>query len=1450
MEIHAIVHGSQDDDEWVQAEKAMRQASEDMGVDFYFSGRTNNFADNNGDDGQLVQQQLIDLTNTTAVAIAASESMAAEIRALIRYELDDSDHGHSHSAVKQIDGLVVTISDEIVLAAVEDAIQAGIHVFGFDTGYALARDNPNILGYVAQDEYLAGQLATAEFSQRRLNAYGDPEYALFVNHDANDPAMRERFRGFNDSLYESYGIVAEEMVVDAEDFYNMILTVDQKMKGCQYDFVLLSGAEVVPAVASAFEHHVCEDYDQQRKEKDVFGNGTIEVPDMSGSIRGPRPLMVASFDETREILDSIVLGQLEFTLSPQKYLMSVLPVIFATVFASTGKKLELPDELENRNHIYYSGPEVIDSSNMPPDTLLQCQEESFPVCPKDGSGTQTICPCTNRKDVRIAGVVHGVVGDIFWDEVFAGANQAGLEMDITLELERFDSQESDAVLHTKMAAKIRTLCGSGVDGIFVSMPSETLEGAVRFCRQLRIPILIINAGLSSSMFESSIQHIGQIDYKAGRESAERLLQEDTIIEGYCVILTEGKEVLERRCQGFQDVLNERNVTYGGTIEVPMDSELQYYQNIADAVGGDPFGSWDGIGLVIAGPLQPALHVKEHHPGLTMGKFDVTGDIFEALDDGRLLFAIDQQQYLQGSMAVYLLSYAAFTKQSLLNNVIETGPTLIDHSPSGADQFCAETLYPVCSRAPKENYSYVGQSWLIFGFSALAIICFASLVSLIWMQVYRSKNVVMASQPLFLYLLVFGVILSTCAIIPMSAQTGYRYLEDPITGKVTDEPNPDIPLVDAACMMAPWFYGIGFSIMFSALCAKVLRVKRIFDAGSQMRKKQVEIKDVMVVMAGMLTAETIILLVWTIMDPLMWHREIAQEFNGYVLESTGRCQSDNGNIYITTQALWHAVCLAFVLLLCWMTADIPTEFAEGSYISLSVLCIFQVSILALPIGYMVQDTPDVFYFVRCAAMFLPNFTVLCLIFCPKMYRVYTGDDVLPLAHVRRNTVPQSTDNSHGANATSKPISAISKHAPESEYDGVLKQMPKTKALQDSSTSSNHGGTVQERALPAVDQMPSLDSESDVEQPTEIQAKYDVYNHLRAGLDGDTSSSSSISSEGPEKGAAYGIGTGLASLAAEISRAEEGRAEVLSDSHQGESVPSNVQSLVTTNAPETEGASYVPLVVAAAVTAATIRQFKRQDSPDIDSSVESSSNDGAAVNALDDALGMAGNLPREMPDSSESDSSTEPSSVNRKDASQNPQEGFESPDRNAAAKVGPAADNAENSENDQMESESPSITAASPQGISRAEASLAEIFRLPREPAPHDTPIRLKKAPEAYGENAKLALGMTKTSGSFLRKVAASFGSASVTSSSNGQRIASLGSKSTTLQSPPRIHKTGLARIPSDNNIRPVDVERSVRPNFYKALRGAAETTSINNLLDEADAPSSSQADTVGEELHFL
>lgn len=127
------------------------------------------------------------------------------------------------------------------------------------------------------------------------------------------------------------------------------------------------------------------------------------------------------------------------------------------------------------------------------------------------------------------------------------------------------------------------------------------------------------------------------------------------------------------------------------------------------------------------------------------------------------------------------------------------------------------------------------------------------------------------------------------------------------------------------------------------------------------------------------------------SPLKWVREVTEHLDGFATTSVGECQAGTkGWAFYLGLVVFHVVCLCYALVLCFQTKDINSDFAESSFVSLAVAFMFQVLVLVAPISALVHENTDVFYFIRATAVFLQNFTVLVLIFVPKIVRKVEED----------------------------------------------------------------------------------------------------------------------------------------------------------------------------------------------------------------------------------------------------------------------------------------------------------------------------------------------------------------------------------------------------------------------------------------------------------------------------
>jgi simple sugar transport system substrate-binding protein len=269
-------------------------------------------------------------------------------------------------------------------------------------------------------------------------------------------------------------------------------------------------------------------------------------------------------------------------------------------------------------------------------------------------------------------VTHGQTADPFWSVVANGAADAGRELGVRLEYQApgsFDMVRMSQLIDAAVASRPAALAVSIPDP---SAAARSIKAAVA----AGIPALSLNAGDEAWEQLGLLAHIGQTEYEAGRAAGERLAAHGTK-RVICVNHEVGNTSLDTRCRGLSDGLTKHGaamVVLGVSLADPEDAA----QRIRTALGRD--SAVDGLLALGPGGAVPAL-VALRDAGrlgrIVVGTFDLTPEVLAAVRDGQLLFAIDQQPYLQGYLAVVLLAKYLETRAIPGGGqIIRTGPSFV------------------------------------------------------------------------------------------------------------------------------------------------------------------------------------------------------------------------------------------------------------------------------------------------------------------------------------------------------------------------------------------------------------------------------------------------------------------------------------------------------------------------------------------------------------------------------------------------------------------------------------------------------------------------------------------------------------------------------------------------------------------------------------------------------
>jgi simple sugar transport system substrate-binding protein len=256
--------------------------------------------------------------------------------------------------------------------------------------------------------------------------------------------------------------------------------------------------------------------------------------------------------------------------------------------------------------------------------------------------TQAKTTNTANSNLTFAVVTHGSAGDKFWDVVKTGAQKAGSDLGVKV------SYNSDGD-PTKQSQLIDNAVSQKVSGLVVSMANpDALKSSIEKAVAAGIPVITINSGEARSAEFGAITHVGQSEDVAGQGAGGKL-KEAGVTHLLCVIHEAGNIGLEQRCDGAKSTL-------GGTTEnlqVDVGNLADASAKIKAKLQADK--SINGVLTLNNGVAGAAVSaIKDAGSQAKLATFDLDSTVISDIKSGSILFAVDQQQYLQGYMPITLL----------------------------------------------------------------------------------------------------------------------------------------------------------------------------------------------------------------------------------------------------------------------------------------------------------------------------------------------------------------------------------------------------------------------------------------------------------------------------------------------------------------------------------------------------------------------------------------------------------------------------------------------------------------------------------------------------------------------------------------------------------------------------------------------------------------------------
>lgn len=318
-----------------------------------------------------------------------------------------------------------------------------------------------------------------------------------------------------------------------------------------------------------------------------------------------------------------------------------------------------------------SGPRPAVATSIPTVSAVLAMLALAAACADGTTAEQEGGDAPDRAAMRLVVISHGQSSDAFWSVVANGITDAAGDLGVRVEYQAplsFDMVRMNQLIEAAVASRPA--------GLIVTVPdADALGGAIRAAREAGLPIVSINSGADAWQDLGMLAHIGQTEYEAGFAGGERLAQAG-VRDALCVNHEVGNSAQDERCRGLADALDSA----GGSstvLAIELADPEDAAQRIASAVSR---GSVDGLltlGPAGSVPALAALRASGRLGDIAFATFDLEADVLEAVQAGDMLFAIDQQPYLQGYLGVtVMVKYLETAAIPGGGQIIRTGPGFV------------------------------------------------------------------------------------------------------------------------------------------------------------------------------------------------------------------------------------------------------------------------------------------------------------------------------------------------------------------------------------------------------------------------------------------------------------------------------------------------------------------------------------------------------------------------------------------------------------------------------------------------------------------------------------------------------------------------------------------------------------------------------------------------------
>jgi simple sugar transport system substrate-binding protein len=273
-------------------------------------------------------------------------------------------------------------------------------------------------------------------------------------------------------------------------------------------------------------------------------------------------------------------------------------------------------------------------------------------------------------DIRIITVSQLGAEHPFFAPIKNGADAAAEDVGVTHEF----LAPAELTIE-QYVARVDQAIASKPDGlVLIYWDEDALKPKIEEAQEAGITVVTMNTG-DGIFTDAGVQvHVGQSEYAAGVAAGQRLAAGGATV-GLCINHAEGDLALEERCSGFEEGMTSAGARVIRTVTDFADPIASKNRILSVLASNPEIDAILATGTDSADPALEALGETDQLGSMTLANFDLSPSVLDAIEDGYIEFAVDQQQYLQGYLPiVFIANQVRYGVMPV--GLVQTGPGFV------------------------------------------------------------------------------------------------------------------------------------------------------------------------------------------------------------------------------------------------------------------------------------------------------------------------------------------------------------------------------------------------------------------------------------------------------------------------------------------------------------------------------------------------------------------------------------------------------------------------------------------------------------------------------------------------------------------------------------------------------------------------------------------------------